>query len=50
MDAFEFDTIATAFDEYIGDELTWEDLKKGFSAFVEDEQLEHQELLVAEAR
>lgn len=49
MDAFEYDVIAPALDEYIGDELTWEDLKNGFAAFLQDEQVERQELLTAEA-
>jgi hypothetical protein len=48
MDALDYDIIAPALDEYIGDELTWEDLKKGLIAFLEDEQLEQLELATAE--
>jgi hypothetical protein len=29
------------FDDYIGDELTMEDLEQGYSAFLEDEKSEH---------
>lgn len=48
MDALEYDTTAPVVDEYIGDELTWEDLQKGYSAFFEDEQSESLKLVPAE--
>lgn len=50
MDAFDYDTIAPVINEYIGNELTLEDLKKGFSAFLEDEQSESLELVAVETR
>jgi hypothetical protein len=38
MDALEYDTTAPVVDEYIGDELTWEDLQKGYSPFEPDQE------------
>jgi len=48
MDALIYDLIAPVMDEYIGDELTVEDLQKGYAAFIEDEQSESLEFVVAE--
>jgi hypothetical protein len=45
MDAFEEDSIAPDLDEYIGNDLTWDDLKNGFSAFVEDELSEDRQMV-----
>ncbi len=50
MDAFDYDTIAPVINDYIGDELTFEDLKKGFSAFLEDERSESIALVAVETR
>jgi hypothetical protein len=36
MELFENNTIGPAFDDYIGDELTWDDLQRGYAAFLED--------------
>ena len=44
MDTSERDLIAGALEEYVGDELTLEDLQKGYSALIEDERTEHMEL------
>jgi len=38
MDTFDIDVDVA--DEYIGDELTWGDLQKGYSAFLEDMEAE----------
>lgn len=40
MDALDYETIVSVVEEYIGDDLTWEDLQEGFSAFLADEQRE----------
>jgi hypothetical protein len=50
MDTLVYDLIAPVIDEYIGDELTLEDLRTGYSAFLEDEQSESHELAVVESR
>jgi hypothetical protein len=49
MDATTYDPLDSILDEYIGDELTWEDLQRGFSAFIEDQQLEEPERMGLEA-
>ncbi len=36
MNPLDNDTIVPANDEYIGDDLTWEDLQRGYAAFLED--------------
>jgi len=38
MDIFYYDAIAPAIDDYIGDDLTWEDLQRGYTAFLEDRE------------
>ena len=41
MDTLEYDLIVPIIEEYIGDELTWEDLRRGYAAFFEDEQTDN---------
>ena len=41
MEPFANDLLAMFDDDYIGDELTLDDLKNAYAAFVEDEKLEH---------
>ena len=36
MNLLEYETIAPAIDDYIGDDLTWDDLQRGYAAFLED--------------
>ena len=47
METFANDMLALLDDDYIGDELTIEDLQNGYSAFLEDEKSEQRESLVA---
>jgi hypothetical protein len=48
MDALEYDTTAPVVDEYIGDDLTWEDLMQSYSAFLKDTQTEAGDLASVE--
>lgn len=47
MEPYEDEMLALLDDDYIGDELTMEDLRNGYSAFIEDERSEQQEETVA---
>jgi hypothetical protein len=47
MEPYEDEMLTLLDGEYIGDELTIEDLRSGYSAFVEDEKLEPREEIVA---
>lgn len=49
MDTVPYDMLDPILDEYIGDELTWEDLQRGFSAFIEDQQAEEEQILMETA-
>lgn len=43
MNAITHEALDLILDEYIGDDLTWEDLQRGFSAFIEDQQSEEEQ-------
>ena len=47
MDALEYDLLAPVIDEYIGDDLVFEDLQSGYSAFIENERSESSESVAA---
>lgn len=44
MDRSEYNSAATLMEEYIGDDLTVEDLQEGYFAFLEDEESESSDL------
>lgn len=46
METYANDMLALLDEDYIGDELTIEDLQNGYSAFLEDERSESPESLV----
>lgn len=50
MDSLTYNLIAPMMDDYIGDELTWEDLQKGYLAFLEDESSGSMQLVEAQTR
>lgn len=40
MEPSYIEAMASLMDEYLGDELTWEDLRHGLKAFLTEEELE----------